>query len=76
MMISQFNSAWKLAAVTIVVLLVSVTMMLQSSSLGFNKTKDVQIKDAPVGFVMQTEAAAILPGSAWIWIQTKIWTRW
>ena len=57
--LSHFNSAWKLAAGTIVVLLVS-----------------VQIKDAPVGFVMQTEAAAILPGSAWIWIQTKIWTRW
>jgi len=48
---SHFNGAWKLAAVTIVVLLVSVPMMLQSLSLGFNKTKDVQIKDAPVGFV-------------------------
>eukprot|EP00984_Skeletonema_dohrnii_P000366 scaffold121_cov108-Skeletonema_dohrnii-CCMP3373.AAC.2 len=50
--LSHFNSAWKkLAAGTIVVLLVSLPMMLQSLSLGFDKTKDVQIKDAPVGFV-------------------------
>lgn len=49
--LSHFNSAWKLIATgTIVVLLVSVPMMLQSSSLGFDKTKDVQIKYAPVGF--------------------------
>ena len=49
--LSHFDSAWKLAAVTIVVLLVSLPIILQSSSLGFDKTKDVQIKDAPVGFV-------------------------